>query len=71
MPSYRLYFIDGSGAIASVEAFSAGSDGEALRISRHGVLGDAAELWCRDRRIEEPQPADPPPPLPRWLTPPA
>jgi hypothetical protein len=68
MPSYRLYFIDGSGAISSVEAFSAPDDGEALRISRHGVIGQEAELWCRDRRLEEPPPG-PPLPLPRWLAP--
>ncbi len=52
MPHYRLYFMDGAGSIASVEAFSATDDGEAIRISRDGCGPHrTAELWCRERPV--------------------
>jgi hypothetical protein len=52
MPYYRLYFIDPDGAIESVEAFSAGDDAEAVRISHEAAPLRAVELWCRSRVVE-------------------
>lgn len=52
MPYYRLYFMDGEGAIDSVEEFSAPDDVEALRISRDAAALRPVELWCRARIVD-------------------
>ena len=53
MPWYRLYLMDGDGSIAGVEEFSASDDGEAVRISQDAPRAQPAELWCRERMVEE------------------
>ena len=52
MPYYRLYFIDGDGAIDRVEEFSAPDDSAAVRISRDAARAQPVELWCRARIVE-------------------
>lgn len=50
-PAYRLYFLDGSGRIASAEWVEAASDDEAMAYVAGKGACPPCELWERNRLI--------------------
>jgi hypothetical protein len=48
---YRLYFLDATGHIQSVEELTCIGDDAAVQAARDRADGRAMELWQRDRRL--------------------
>ena len=51
MVDYRLYCLDGKGAIGSADWIEAASDDEAVAIVRRKKLAASCELWDRNRLV--------------------
>ena len=51
MPAYRLYFLDGTGKVASAEWLEAADDQAAIAIARDKCTSRRCELWQRQRLV--------------------
>ena len=51
MPAYRLYYLDGTGKVASAEWLDATDDDTALALARDLCKTRRCELWDRQRLI--------------------